>query len=137
MEISYSLDSIDDAANWIIKNVKTKTIFLYGEMGAGKTTLIKSIVKVLSSNDEVSSPTFSIVNEYESLNESIYHFDLYRIENIEEAYNFGIEDYIDSNNWIIVEWPNLIESLVDNYDRVFINKNEDNSRTIRLENRRI
>lgn len=106
-------------------------------MGAGKTTLIKSIVKVLSSNDEVSSPTFSIVNEYESLNESIYHFDLYRIENIEEAYNFGIEDYIDSNNWIIVEWPNLIESLVDNYDRVFINKNEDNSRTIRLENRRI
>lgn len=133
MEISYSLDSIDDAANWIIKNVKTKTIFLYGEMGAGKTTLIKSIVKVLSSNDEVSSPTFSIVNEYESLNESIYHFDLYRIQNIEEAYNFGVEDYIYSNNWIIVEWPDLIESLVDNYDQIFITISDGNSRTIRLE----
>ncbi|TYA71890.1 tRNA (adenosine(37)-N6)-threonylcarbamoyltransferase complex ATPase subunit type 1 TsaE [Seonamhaeicola marinus] len=133
MKISYTLENIDAVAKEIIKNLKTKTIFLYGDMGAGKTTLIKMLAKQLGSNDAVSSPTFSIVNEYEAEQHVIYHFDLYRIKDIEEAYNFGIEDYLFSNNWVIVEWPQLIEQLAPNqYDRIDITIKDNNSRTLKL-----
>ena len=81
-------------------------------MGVGKTTLIKALVKALGSNDDVSSPTFSIVNEYKLNEQKIFHFDLYRINDLEEAYNFGIEDYLDSDNWIIIEWPDIIEPIL-------------------------
>lgn len=119
MEISYRLNDLENVAKQLINNVKTKTLLFYGDMGVGKTTLIKTIVKVLGSNDEVSSPTFSIVNEYELNNNKIYHFDLYRINDLEEAYNFGIEDYIDSKNWKLIEWPEKIEPILDNrFDRI-------------------
>lgn len=119
MEISYNLNEVEVVANQIIKNSSSKTLLFYGDMGVGKTTLIKAIVKVLGSNDEVSSPTFSIVNEYELENDKIFHFDLYRIEDIEEAYNFGIEDYLYSNNWILMEWPEKIESiLIDDFHKI-------------------
>jgi tRNA threonylcarbamoyladenosine biosynthesis protein TsaE len=102
-------------------------------MGVGKTTLIKQIVKSLGSADEVTSPTFSIVNEYHTKSEIIYHFDFYRINDIEEAYNFGVEEYLYSNNWCIIEWPDKIQSilpkLVDIIDLVL---NSDNSRTLKL-----
>ena len=96
MKISFKLNEIEQIAQEIVRNVKSKTLLFYGDMGVGKTTLIGALVKVLGSSDEVSSPTFSIVNEYKTETEPIYHFDMYRIENIEEAYNFGIEDYLDS-----------------------------------------
>jgi len=119
LEISYNLNEVEVVANQIIKNSSSKTLLFYGDMGVGKTTLIKAIVKVLGSNDEVSSPTFSIVNEYELENDKIFHFDLYRIEDIEEAYNFGIEDYLYSNNWILMEWPEKIESiLIDDFHKI-------------------
>lgn len=133
LKINYTVDNLDAVVKELIANLKSKTIFLYGDMGAGKTTLIKVIAEQLGSNDEVSSPTFSIVNEYEAEQHLIYHFDLYRIKDLEEAYNFGIEDYLYSNNWVIVEWPQLIEQIApEPYDRIDIAINDDNSRTLRL-----
>jgi tRNA threonylcarbamoyladenosine biosynthesis protein TsaE len=133
VEIVYHIDNVEEVAKQLLKNISTKTILLYGNMGVGKTTLIKYIVKVIGSHDEVSSPTFSIVNEYESKNDLIYHFDLYRIKDLEEAYNFGIEDYLYSNKWVIIEWPNIIESIVPKqFDRIDLELNADNSRTLKL-----
>ena len=121
MEINYKLATIEEVAKQLIKNLKTKTWLFYGDMGAGKTTLIKAIVKELGGNDTGSSPTFSIVNEYELENDKIYHFDLYRIKNLKEAYNFGIEDYLDSGHYIFIEWPEKIEAiLTDDIDKISI-----------------
>ncbi|MCF8273445.1 MAG: tRNA (adenosine(37)-N6)-threonylcarbamoyltransferase complex ATPase subunit type 1 TsaE [Flavobacteriaceae bacterium] len=132
--MDYFLDSIDEVANTIINNITSKVILLYGDMGAGKTTLIKSLVKAIGSHDEVSSPTFSIVNEYETSNDLIYHFDLYRINDLEEAYNFGIEDYLNSNHWVLIEWPEIIESiLTEPFNRLEVLINNDKSRTIKLD----
>ena len=118
----------------LIQNAKTKTLLIYGEMGVGKTTLIKQIVKSLGSHDEVTSPTFSIVNEYHSENDVIYHFDFYRIDDIEEAYNFGAEEYLYSNNWCIIEWPDRVESILPKLvDKVNLVLNPDNTRTLKLD----
>ena len=125
-------DQIDEVAAQILNHIKTNIIFFYGDMGAGKTTLISSLVKKLGSVDDVSSPTFSIVNEYEANNGKIYHFDLYRINDIEEALNFGIEDYLDSDNYSLVEWPEKLEKFVTDFDRLTIKINEDNTRTISI-----
>ena len=137
MKISYRLEEVDDVAKRLIKHVNSKTLLLYGDMGVGKTTLIKSIVKALGSCDEVSSPTFSIVNEYELDDKNgIYHFDLYRIKDLEEAYNFGIEDYLDTNNWILIEWPEKIEPILnDDFDRIDIKLQSKNTRIISLNNK--
>lgn len=133
MEINYSLNEVEDVAKQLINNVSSKILLFFGDMGVGKTTLIKAIVKELGSNDEVSSPTFSIVNEYELNNNSIYHFDLYRINDLEEAYNFGIEDYLYNDNWIIMEWPELIETILPNhYDSIHIVLKSENERKLKL-----
>ncbi|TYA58948.1 tRNA (adenosine(37)-N6)-threonylcarbamoyltransferase complex ATPase subunit type 1 TsaE [Formosa maritima] len=133
LNIDYSINELQSVAKKLIKNLNSKTILLYGDMGVGKTTLIKAFVKQLGSFDEVSSPTYSIVNEYELKDDKIYHFDLYRIKDIDEAYNFGIEDYIDSNHWIIIEWPELIEELItNNFDSIVLKLNENNTRNIIL-----
>lgn len=134
MEINYQLTDLDTVTTQLIKNLKTKTILLYGEMGVGKTTLIKSLVKILGSTDEVSSPTFSIVNEYELNGDKIFHFDLYRIKDLEEAYNFGIEDYLDSNNWVLIEWPDVIKPILDQpFDTIKLELNNAQSRKLILE----
>jgi tRNA threonylcarbamoyladenosine biosynthesis protein TsaE len=136
LKISYGLNEVDLVANQLINNVETKILLFYGDMGVGKTTLIKAIVKALGSNDEVSSPTFSIVNEYELENDKIFHFDLYRIKDLDEAYNFGIEDYIYSDNWILVEWPEKIEPiLIDNYNQIELKTESENQRNLNIVNR--
>lgn len=88
-----------------------KVWVFYGNVGAGKTTFIKEIVKVLGSNENVQSPTFSIVNEYGS---NIYHFDLYRLKSLEEALDIGFEEYLDSDKYCLIEWPEIIIDLLPN-----------------------
>ena len=134
MEIVYNLKQIDKAVNFVLEQAKFKTLIFKAEMGTGKTTLIKQLVKALGCEDEVSSPTFSIVNEYESNISTIYHFDLYRIEEETELYDFGIETYLDSDAYIFVEWPELLEPLLDNYTEVSIYTNENQDRVLQLKN---
>ena len=113
MKQNYSLQNISEIAKEIIKSVKFKTILFNGEMGAGKTTLIKEITKQLEVDDIVSSPTFSLVNEYQTkTGYKIYHFDFYRIESEEEVYDIGIEDYLYSNTWCFIEWGEKIKNLL-------------------------
>ncbi|WP_442914936.1 tRNA (adenosine(37)-N6)-threonylcarbamoyltransferase complex ATPase subunit type 1 TsaE [Mariniflexile rhizosphaerae] len=135
LEIDYQLIDLDTVVKQLLKKLKTKTILLYGDMGVGKTTLIKKLVKELGSHDEVSSPTFSIVNEYELKNDKIFHFDLYRIKNLEEAYNFGIEDYLDSNHWILIEWPDVVKPILNNdFDMIYLELCSKNSRKLTIKN---
>ncbi|WP_405327539.1 tRNA (adenosine(37)-N6)-threonylcarbamoyltransferase complex ATPase subunit type 1 TsaE [Leeuwenhoekiella sp. LLG6367-2.1] len=109
MELTYDLTQVDDVADSILKYVEHKIILFHGDLGAGKTTLIKSLVSKLGSEDTVSSPTFSIVNEYATTdNNVILHFDLYRLNSEEEAYDIGIEEYLERDCWKFIEWPERI-----------------------------
>jgi len=113
MNKNYSLQDLPKIASEIILSAKNKTLLFYGQMGVGKTTLIKELCKSLGVLDNISSPTFSLVNEYQTANnDKVYHFDFYRIEDEEEAFDIGIEDYFDSKNWCFVEWPENIENLL-------------------------
>lgn len=113
MQITYTLEEIDEVAKALISFCKYKTILFYGAMGMGKTTLIKSIIKNLGSTDAVSSPTFSIVNEYRDADElPIYHFDFYRINDDSELEQLGLEDYFDDRSWTFIEWPENINSFL-------------------------
>ncbi|MDV7188353.1 tRNA (adenosine(37)-N6)-threonylcarbamoyltransferase complex ATPase subunit type 1 TsaE [Lutibacter sp. TH_r2] len=133
---NYGLNEIADVAKEVISNSKHKILLFFGEMGVGKTTLIKEIVKQLGVNDNVNSPTFSLVNEYLSENgEAVYHFDFYRINDENEAMDMGIEEYFYSNNWCLVEWPNKIENLLPLESvNVTITINSNQQRTITLKN---
>lgn len=112
MKITYSLDDLPTVAQQILEKSKSKTLLFYASMGTGKTTLIKELAKQLGCNVS-SSPTFSLVNEYENAkNEILYHFDFYRVEDEEEAYDIGIEEYFDNNAWCFVEWPENVENLL-------------------------
>jgi tRNA threonylcarbamoyladenosine biosynthesis protein TsaE len=133
LDITYSLDDVDAIAKKIIEAVDSKIIVLHGDMGVGKTTLVKSIANALGSKDAVSSPTFSIVNEYEISDGLLYHFDLYRIDNLEDAFNFGIEDYLYSEHWMVIEWPELIIPLLnDSYTSIYLSINTEKLRKITL-----
>lgn len=135
MKITYKLDEVSEVAQKIIEVSKSKNLLFFGEMGTGKTTLIKSIVKTLGSDDIVSSPTFALVNEYNAGENYIYHFDFYRIENEEEAYDIGFEEYLDSNKWIMIEWPEMISSLwPENYTKIEIEAQNENNRKLILTN---
>ena len=113
MNTDYYLDQVPDIAKMILESVTNKTLLFYGEMGTGKTTLIKELIKQLGVMDIVNSPTFSLINEYLSPNgESIYHFDFYRIEDEVEAYDIGIEEYFSNNSWCFMEWPGKVENLL-------------------------
>lgn len=105
-----------------------------GEMGAGKTTLIKAICDQLHVNDSMSSPTFSIVNEYETdKGETIYHFDFYRIKSASEALDIGVEEYFYSGNYCFIEWPEMVEGLLpDRRVEIMINLVDGNKRIINL-----
>jgi tRNA threonylcarbamoyladenosine biosynthesis protein TsaE len=113
MEIIFTLDEIDTVAQKIISENPKKVILFNGLMGVGKTTLIKSLAKNLGVNDATSSPTFSLVNEYQiSNNQYIYHFDVYRLKNETEALDMGIDEYLYSGNWCFIEWAENIPNLI-------------------------
>ncbi|HEY9009218.1 MAG TPA: tRNA (adenosine(37)-N6)-threonylcarbamoyltransferase complex ATPase subunit type 1 TsaE [Ohtaekwangia sp.] len=109
-----SLDELEEVARAIVtKLAGTPVWLLYGEMGAGKTTLVKAICDALQVDDVISSPTFSIVNEYQTRGgEKLYHFDFYRIKNEAEAWDIGTDEYFYSGNRCLVEWPEKIPSLI-------------------------
>jgi len=110
-----------------------KFFAFYGEMAAGKTTFIKTFCATLGVKQVVSSPTFSIVNEYESANGLIYHFDFYRLKNIQEAFDIGYEEYFYSGNYCLIEWPQKVEELLpEKYIKVEIEITGENSRQFRL-----
>ncbi|GAB5563295.1 MAG: tRNA (adenosine(37)-N6)-threonylcarbamoyltransferase complex ATPase subunit type 1 TsaE [Winogradskyella sp.] len=133
LKFTYHLDEIHEVAKNVLKHFTSKTILFHGDIGAGKTTFINALLNVMGSTDSATSPTFSIVNEYEVLNNRVYHFDFYRIESIEEAYNFGIEEYLNSNQWIFVEWPENVEELLPaNAQSIEIKVIEENKRSLKL-----
>jgi tRNA threonylcarbamoyladenosine biosynthesis protein TsaE len=112
-EIVFELRDLNQVAKTLLEKSKEKIFLFEGEMGAGKTTLIKELCKVLGSHDHFSSPTYSIVNEYEMPGGKIYHFDLYRCKGIEELMDLGMEEYLDSGNYCFIEWPELAENLIE------------------------
>ena len=117
----------------IQKKDKSLKIFLFtGQVGSGKTTMIKSFTKKLSVNNNTSSPTFNIINEYKDNNKkSIYHLDLYRLKSINDLVEIGFEEYINSGNYCFIEWPEIADSFfVDKYISINISINSKNSRDI-------
>ncbi len=130
-----SLDRIDQAAKEFVQNMGDETVYaFYGEMGAGKTTFINALCRALGvEEDPTGSPTFSIINEYRSdtTAELIYHFDLYRIESLDQAFDIGVEDYFDSGALCLLEWPERIDDILpDDTVRVHITVNPDGSRDL-------
>lgn len=129
----FGLETIDDVANLLLKSFKSKTILFYGDMGVGKTTLIGALLKALGSKEKATSPTFSIVNEYEVKDDIVYHFDFYRIEDENEALDIGIEDYLYSGHWSFIEWPERItDFLPTEVDILQLKLNINESRTLTL-----
>lgn len=135
MELIFSLEEIDTIANQILAANPKKVLLFNGEMGVGKTTLIKSLAKSLGVNDVTSSPTFSLVNEYQIIdNKYIYHFDVYRLKNEMEAMDMGIEDYLYSGNWCFIEWPEKIPNCIpDQHSKITIELLPDGKRRLTLE----
>ncbi len=134
MNKKYNLNQVSNIAKEVISLVEHKILLFYGDMGSGKTTLIKEIVKQLDVDDMVSSPTFSLVNEYHSRKgEIIYHFDFYRIDNEEEAYDMGIDEYLYSGKLCLIEWPEKVENLLPLESVVIhLTINNNNTRTIQI-----
>lgn len=132
-----SLEELAKAAREFIEATKGRNVFTFnGEMGAGKTTFISEVCRQLGVSADTSSPTFAIINEYESetTGEKIYHFDCYRLEEPEEAYDLGTEDYLHSGAKCFIEWPEMIEALLpDDVLEVKIQEEADGSRTISWE----
>lgn len=133
MELNFSIDRIEAAASAFIEAMGDDTVFLFdGAMGAGKTTLISSVCRLLGVEDHTGSPTFSLVNEYSAAGgKPIFHFDFYRVDSSEEAAETGIEDYFYSGELCFVEWGEKIESLLpENVRKVSISENPDGSRKL-------
>jgi len=133
MEFNFNLQDLTFVVKEILRNVPNKTLLFYGTMGVGKTTLIKELSKQLGVTDVINSPTFSLVNEYEIMNDKIYHFDFYRIKSEEEALDIGIEDYFFSGHWNLIEWPENISNLLPpNSTKIEMNKNQNGTRTLNI-----
>ena len=112
MEYIFNLSEIDHIAEQVLHQNVAKVILFHGEMGAGKTTFIKALAKALGVEKATSSPTFSLVNEYQAKDGLVYHFDVYRLKNESEAFDFGIDDYLYSGNWCFIEWAEKIPNLI-------------------------
>ena len=115
----------------LLQSSSSKIVAFYGKMGAGKTSLIKELCSELGTKDIVNSPTFSIVNIYDTESEKIYHFDCYRLNSITEALDLGVEDYFYSNHYCFIEWPENIETILPNdIIKITIEHSIDNTRKV-------
>jgi tRNA threonylcarbamoyladenosine biosynthesis protein TsaE len=133
MEYKFNVSDLPHIAKEILLKVPNKTLLFYGTMGVGKTTLIKEISKQLGVTDIINSPTFSLVNEYEIVNDKIYHFDFYRIKTEEEALDIGIEDYFFSEYWKLIEWPEKVSNLLPpNSTKIKMHKNKNGTRSLTI-----
>ena len=124
MKIKFQINQLKEVSVNVKKNINTNIVLISGEMGVGKTTLIKEIFLSMKVIDNVSSPTFSIINEYRTnQNKVVYHIDLYRLKNISETEDIGLFEYLESGNLCIIEWGDMIEKLIDSkYDKFIISK---------------
>ena len=125
------IEELNVVVNYLTEINDSKVFFLNGNLGAGKTTFIQQVCKSLGVKDQVTSPSFALVNIYDSSGGEIYHIDLYRLNDIEEAIDLGIEDYLYSNNYCFIEWPEIIENIAPEvYYEININILEESKRKI-------
>ncbi|WP_203295682.1 tRNA (adenosine(37)-N6)-threonylcarbamoyltransferase complex ATPase subunit type 1 TsaE [Luteirhabdus pelagi] len=133
MQLTYQISDLSSVAQKLLDKANSKNLLFYGKMGVGKTTLIKELVRQLGVAETVSSPTFSLVNEYSGENGPIYHFDFYRLNDPSEALDFGVEEYFMQESWNLVEWPEKISGLLpDRGMRIEIKENTNGSRTLNV-----
>jgi len=127
LELIYKLSEIEKASNFVLKNVNRGVILITGEVGTGKTTLIKEYCKLIGVEEIVNSPTYTLINEYQNKSSKIVHMDLYRVEDIKEINELGLFEYLDKNI-VIIEWPEIILKMIDvKYSLInitFINEKE-------------
>ncbi len=132
---TFQLKEIHEIARTVLQKAQNKVLCLYGEMGVGKTTLVKAMVKELGAADVANSPTFGLVNEYSDKNNTplAYHFDFYRLNDEMEALDMGFDDYLNSDAWLFIEWPDKISSLLpEDAVGVFLHFIDENTRSIEL-----
>jgi len=133
MEFIYSYNDIHDFTKKITPLLKYKLVFLEGELGSGKTTLIKQFCSELGFKNQVTSPTFPLLNIYKKNKKNIYHADLYRLKNVTEINELGFYEIMESSNWFFVEWPELLYDIIDfPYTKIKIKNVDDISRAITL-----
>ncbi|MBX2888550.1 MAG: tRNA (adenosine(37)-N6)-threonylcarbamoyltransferase complex ATPase subunit type 1 TsaE [Ferruginibacter sp.] len=133
MEIIFSLANINGAATWFIEAIKGYSVIaIHGEMGAGKTTFISAVCRQLGVKEPISSPTFSIINEYSGNHNTIYHLDLFRLSSEMEAQEAGVEDCITSGNLCFVEWPEKLPHFFNNALHCYLEVVSNDSRKIRI-----
>ena len=127
MELIYKFSELEKASNFVLKNVNHDIILITGEVGTGKTTLIKEYCKLIGVEEIVNSPTYTLINEYQNKKGKIVHMDLYRVKDINEINELGLFEYLE-NNIVIIEWPNIILKMIDiKYSMInitFINEKE-------------
>ena len=132
MEINFGLNQLKRASEELKKHISQNVVLICGEMGVGKTTLIKELLSINGVVDNVSSPTFSIINEYLlDNNETVYHMDLYRINDINELENIGFFEYLESGRTCLIEWGEMIEELIESDYNKFTIKKENNFRILK------
>ncbi|POS02789.1 tRNA (adenosine(37)-N6)-threonylcarbamoyltransferase complex ATPase subunit type 1 TsaE [Flavobacterium croceum] len=132
--LEFTLDEIKTIAQKVLENLEHKIVVFNGQMGVGKTTFITALCQQIGVNSIMSSPTFSLVNEYHTTNhQTIYHFDVYRLKNEEEALDMGIEEYFYSGNWCFIEWAEKIPNLLPlHYNIIDLTQTVEGKRILKL-----
>ena len=136
MKLDFSINELEEVARKVVSSNPNKVVLFNGEMGVGKTTFIKALCKTLGVHEATSSPTFSLVNEYETdKGELIYHFDVYRLKSENEAYDMGMDEYLYSGAWNFIEWAEKIPSLIpDEHTVIDLTKLPNGNRQLVLTN---